>query len=84
MAKMTKTMEDLLLRRKLYYSDRSCMAIDGKRQADAARALVAAGLAKRYESMACMTGGDYYVHPITRKGATTKHRVVIGGMLHFD
>lgn len=78
---LTKTQVKLLARREQQQTD--CISVDGRREVDAAQALVAAGLAVRFENMGSMSGGKFYIHPITRNGATTKPVYVAAGRLYF-
>lgn len=79
MTQITKTMQKLLDRRAM--AD-SYVSVDGKREADAARALVAAGLAVRVDISAELSAGTYYDH-FGRSFATRKWRCVIGGRVYF-
>ena len=56
--------------------------IEGKRE-DAAAQKLAAERGWRYVGGAEMTGGEYYVHPFTRRPALTRPVVVYGGLLYF-
>jgi len=56
--------------------------VNGKREVDAARKIADAGAAT-FTSTSGMSGGKYYVHPITRTGATTKPVFVFAGSLEF-
>ena len=57
--------------------------VSGKREHDAAKKLVAAGLATRYENMSGMSKGEYYIHPFTRRPGISKSIFVFGGELYF-
>lgn len=78
MAKITKTMQALLDARQ----GADSVAIAGARQASAARALVAAGLAVRYENQSRLVTGTYYNH-FARRYESLKPRADIGGLLYF-
>lgn len=78
MSKLTKTMQALLDRRA-----ESPIWVDEIRESNAARALVAAGLASQWVNHGCMVGGEYRVSPFTRKAYTTKTRFCAGGQLFF-
>ncbi|VWC39646.1 hypothetical protein BLA23254_06867 [Burkholderia lata] len=79
MAKLTKTMQTLLNRR----GGGDSVVIEGAREASAARALVAAGLAKSYDSQSRMFSGQSYYSHFRRGWVTAKPYVSIGGVLHF-
>jgi hypothetical protein len=78
MAKITKTMQALLDARQ----GADSLAIAGARQASAARALVAAGLAVRYENQSRLVTGTYYNH-FARRYESRKPHADIGGILYF-
>lgn len=78
-AKMTKTEKTLLTRSRSYGS----VYVDGKREVDAAKKLVAKGLAVRFENLSSMSTGEYYIHPFTRRPAISKTVFVYGGTLYF-
>lgn len=78
---MPKTQARLLER--LRASPSGAVDCEGAREAKAARALVEAGLAARYESTSGWTGGEYRISPFTRRAYTTKHRAFISGRLHL-
>jgi hypothetical protein len=79
MPKLTLTMRALLEVRQ----GADSVPIVGIRQARAAHALVAQGLAARYESQSRLVGGTYYNH-FTRAYATRAIRADIGGILYFN
>jgi pyruvate dehydrogenase complex dehydrogenase (E1) component len=79
MAKLTVTMRALLARR----NGADSIVCTGIRETNAARALVAAGMAARYESQAKMITGTYYNH-FRRGYATRAPRADIGGILYFN
>ena len=79
MAKITKTMQALLDARK----GADHIAISGSRQANAARALVAAGLARMYSDQSRLVTGTYYDH-FRRGYVSRKPRADIGGILYFN
>lgn len=76
---MTKTEQVLMSRRR---NDGSIW-IDGKREYDAAKRLVAKGLAVQFDSHSSMSSGVFKVNPFTRTGYVTKSVFVYGGNLHF-
>ena len=80
MAKLTATMQALLTRRNGLDSI-ICMGI---RETNAARALVAQGMATRYESQSRVVSGETYYNHFTRRFATRKTRADIGGILYFS
>lgn len=53
--------------------------VDGMRECLAAQALVGAGKASSYERHSGWTGGDYYIHPFTRRAGVTKRRFYAAG-----
>jgi hypothetical protein len=57
--------------------------VDGKREYDAAKKLVARGMAKEFKNMSGMSKGSYYIHPFTRRPAISKTVFVYGGELVF-
>ncbi|MGN7104888.1 hypothetical protein ACTHR6_24970 [Ralstonia holmesii] len=76
---MTKTMQKLLDRR----DGQVCIAVSGARESAAARALVAAGLAIRYDNQSKLVSGKSYYNHFHRGWATAKPYSDIGGVLHF-
>ncbi len=58
--------------------------IQGKREHDAAKKLVAKGHAKEYKNMSGLSKGEYKISPFTRKAYTTKDLFVYGGELVFE
>lgn len=79
MAKITKTMQALLDARK----GADSIPIAGARQANAARALVAAGLARMYSDQSRLVTGTYYDH-FSRRYTSRAPRADIGGILYFN
>lgn len=79
MVAITKTMQALLDARK----GADSIPISGARQASAARALVAAGLARMYSDQSRLVTGTYYNH-FSRGYASRKPRADIGGILYFN
>ena len=81
---MRKTQQKLLSRietaRKAGFS---YVDVDGSRETQAARELVAAGKAVSFENHSGWTGGDYYIHPFTRRPATTKPRFHPAGRINL-
>lgn len=57
--------------------------LEGKREIDAAKKLVAKGLAERFENLSSMSEGEYYIHPFTRRAGISKKVFVYGGNLYF-
>lgn len=76
---MTKTMQKLLDRRDGQVS----IAVSGARESSAARALVAAGFAVRYDNQSKLVIGASYYNHFTRGWATAKPYSDIGGVLYF-
>jgi len=74
---MTKTEQTLLARASMH----GRIAVNGKRECDAAKRLVARGLAKQFENMSGVSRGEYYIHPFTRRPAISRTIVVYGGHL---
>jgi expansin (peptidoglycan-binding protein) len=56
--------------------------VDGAREVSAAKKIAARGIAT-YTNLGGMSGGKYYIHPITRTAAVTKSSYVYGGRLSF-
>lgn len=77
--KLSKTEVKLLKRSRNY----GRIYLDGKREVDAAKKLVAKGLAERFENQSSMSTGEYYIHPFTRRPGITKTVFVYGGNLYF-
>ena len=85
MQALTKTEQVLLGKFKDYsrlYSGRR-MPLQGKREVDAAKKLVARGLAKEYINLSGVSRGEYKVSPFTRKAYITKTIFVYAGELVF-
>lgn len=80
MAKMTVTMRALLARRE----NADSIVCTGIRETNAARALVAQGLAARYDSQSRLIVGETYYNHFTRGYATRASRADIGGILYFN
>ncbi|QBX06442.1 hypothetical protein H1O16_gp029 [Burkholderia phage BcepSaruman] len=78
MVKITKTMQALLDAR----GDADSVPVTGARQAQAARALVDAGLARMYSNQSRVVSGTYYNH-FTRRYESRAPRADIGGILYF-
>lgn len=78
-AGITKTMQVLLNARQ----GADSIAVAGIRQANAARALVAAGLATRYVSQSRVIANETYYDHFRRAYATRQSRADIGGLLYF-
>lgn len=76
---MNKT-EQKLLARRLSGDKVECM---GKREVMAARALVAAGLAKEFKNLSGMSDSEYKIHPFSRKQFMTKSVFCYAGTLVF-
>ena len=57
--------------------------LNGKREVDAAKKLVAKGLAVKVENLSSMSTGEYYIHPFTRCPGISKTLFVYGGNLYF-
>lgn len=74
---MTKTEQTLLSRTPIH----GRITVNGKRECDAARRLVARGLAKEFQNLSGMSRGEYYIHPFTRKPGISKTIFVYGGYL---
>ena len=79
-SEMTKT-EEKLLARSRFHEDHTY--VQGKREVDAAKKLVAKGLAKRFENQSSMSIGEYYIHPFTRRAGISKSVFVYAGTLYF-
>lgn len=77
---MTITMRALLAAR----NGADHIPITGLRQAKAARALVAQGMAARFESQSRLSGGETYYNYFRRAYATRVSRADIGGILYFN
>lgn len=77
--KMTKSEQTLLSRRR----NNGEVYVSGKREYDAAKKLVAKGLAERFENMSGLSLGEYRVSPFTRRAHVTKSVFVYGGALYF-
>lgn len=80
MAKITNTMRALLARRE----NAGSIVCTGIRETNAARALVAQGMAARYESQSRVIAGETYWNHFTRRYATRASRADIGGILYFS
>jgi len=78
---MTKTEQKLLTRMRFHGGS---IYLDGKREVDAAKRLVKLGLAAKFENYSSMSGGDYYIHPFTRRAGVTKPKFVYAGKLWFQ
>lgn len=76
---MTKTEQTLLSRSPIH--DR--VYVNGKREYDAAKRLVARGLAREFENHSGLSKGEYYIHPFTRKGCVSKSVFVYAGYLYI-
>jgi hypothetical protein len=77
--KLTKTEQTLLSRKPIH----GRIAIDGKREYDAAKSLVARGLAAKWENLSGLSKGEYYIHPFTRKASISKEVFVYAGYLYI-
>ena len=75
---MTKTEQILLDRNPIH----GRIAINGKREYDAAKRLVASGRVRSFENLSGLSKGEYYIHPFTRKGAVSKSVFVYAGWLY--
>jgi hypothetical protein len=82
MKQITKT-EQLLLNRARMYNNGSETYVNGKREYDAAKKLVARGMAKEFINLSGMSKGEYYIHPFTRRAGTTRAVFVYSGTLKF-
>jgi len=76
---LTKTEQTLLNRNQNY----GRVYLNGKREVDAAKKLVAKGLAEKFENLSSMSTGEYYIHPFTRRAGISKTVFVYGGNLYF-
>ena len=76
---LTKTEQTLLSRDPMH----GRIYIDGKREYDAAKKLVAKGLASKFENLSGMSRGEYYIHPFTRRPGISKTIFVYGGYLYL-
>ena len=77
--KLTKTEQTLLSRKPIH----GRIAINGKREYDAAKSLVARGLAAKWENLSGLSKGEYYIHPFTRKASISKEVFVYAGYLYI-
>lgn len=76
--KLTKTQAMLLARDPMH----GRIVVNGKREVDAAKALVTKGLAAKFDNHSCMSRGEYYIHPFSRRQAISKTIFVYGGYLY--
>jgi hypothetical protein len=76
---LTKT-EITLLKRDRYHGK---TYVQGKREVDAAKKLVAKGLVKEFKDYSGLSRGEYYIHPFTRRAGISKTIFVYGGDLFF-
>ena len=76
--KLTKTQAALLVRDRMH----GRIVINGKREVDAAKQLVAMGLAAKFDNLSGMSRGEYYIHPFTRRPSISKTIFVYGGYLY--
>ena len=79
MQALTKTEQTLLNRSRMDNS----IWIDGIRECNAARKLVAKGLAAEFVNLSGYSRGEYKVSPFTRKSYITKTIYVAAGTLKF-
>jgi hypothetical protein len=79
MTQLTKTELTLLARNRTH----GRTYVDGKREYDAAKKLVARGLVKEFINLSGMSKGEYYIHPFTRRPCISKTIFVYGGELVF-
>jgi hypothetical protein len=85
MQALTKTEQNLLNKFKDYsrlYTN-SRIPLQGRRECDAAKKLVARGLAKEFTNLSGYSRGEYTVSPFTRKAYITKTIYVAAGELIF-
>ena len=85
MQALTKTEQNLLNKFKDYsrFYTKSRISLQGKREVDAAKKLVARGLAKEFINLSGVSRGEYKVSPFTRKAYITKTIFVYAGELVF-
>lgn len=76
---LSKTEQILLSRPSLH----GRIYVNGKRECDAAKKLVAKGLASKFDNMSGLSQGEYYIHPFTRRPGISKSIFVYGGDLHL-
>jgi hypothetical protein len=76
---ISKTEQTLLNRNRI----EGRVYLNGKREVDAAKKLVAKGLAVKVENLSSMSTGEYYIHPFTRRPGISKTLFVYGGNLYF-
>lgn len=79
MQALTKTEQTLLNRSRMD----GTIWIDGIRECNAAKKLVARGMAKEFINLSGYSRGEYKVSPFTRKAYITKTIYVAGGTLKF-
>ena len=79
MQALTKTEITLLSRNRTH----GRTYVDGKREYDAAKKLVARGMAKEFINLSGMSKGNYYIHPFTRRAGISKTIFVYSGELVF-
>jgi hypothetical protein len=79
MARITKTMQALIERR----NGAQSIACTGIRETNAARSLVALGMAREYVSQSRLVSGATYYNHFTRSYATRRSHADIGGILYF-
>ena len=85
MQALTKTEQALLAKFKEYsrFYTKSRVSIQGQREVNAAKKLVARGLAKEFINLSGYSRGEYMVSPFTRKAYITKTIYVAAGDLVF-
>lgn len=74
---MTKTEQALLSRTPIH----GRIAVNGKRECDAAKRLAAKGLVKEFCNLSGLSRGEYYIHPFTRRPGISKSIFVYGGYI---
>ncbi len=80
---MTKTTESLMIRiAEAKASGKSSVDLSGMRECTAAKKLAEQGIGS-FQNLGGMSGGDYYIHPFTRRPATTKFKYVASGVFHI-
>ena len=79
MTVLTKTEQVLLNRAPMH----GRIHLNGKRECDAAKKLVAAGLASRFENLSGLSKGEYYINPFTRRPGISRSIFVYGGYLYL-
>ena len=85
MQALTKTEQNLLNKFKEYsrFYTKSRIPLQGQREVNAAKKLVAKGLAKEFINLSGYSRGEYKVSPFTRKAYVTKTIYVAAGDLVF-